>query len=250
MRILVTFAVDAEFVPWRKRRRFEKRTNGATEYFVVRIGGVDVNVLLTGVGGKSAWLEATKIIWGGDVDVCISSGLAGALRSEYEVGDVLVAKEVQAVGWKRTLSSDPALFQLAEQHGARGVGAFYSADHVIGLATEKRNLSRLADAVEMESGEVLYEAASFGAKGIAVRAISDAADEDLPLDFNKVTTPSGEVSIPRVLGEVVRHPMSTPALVRFGNQSRMAAEKLAAFLDRYVEAVASSISAIVGAAAR
>jgi adenosylhomocysteine nucleosidase len=102
----------------------------------------------------------------------------------------------------------------------------------------------------MESGEVLYEAAAFGAKGIAVRAISDAADEDLPLDFNRVTTPSGEVSIPRVLAEVVRHPLSTPALMRFGNQSRMAAEKLAAFLDRYVEAVASSRNAIVRAAAR
>jgi nucleoside phosphorylase len=135
MRILVTFAVDAEFAPWRKRRRFERRTSGATEFFVVRIGGVDVNVLLTGVGGKSAWLEATKIIWDGDVDVCVSSGLAGALRSAHEVGDVLAAKEVHAIGWKRRLLSDPALFQLAEQCGARGVSAFYSADRVIGLAS-------------------------------------------------------------------------------------------------------------------
>lgn len=250
MRILVTFAVDAEFAPWRKRRRFEKRTNGATEFFLVRMGGVDVNVLLTGVGGKNGWLEATKIIWDGDVDVCISSGLAGALRSAYEVGDVLAAKEVHAIGWKRILASDPALLQLAEQHGARGVNAFYSADHVIGLASEKRDLSMLADAVEMESGEVLYEAAAFGARGIAIRGISDTADEDLPLDFNRVMTATGEVSIPRVLGQVMCHPLSTPALVRFGNQSRMAAEKLATFLDRYVEAVASSMNAIVGAVAR
>jgi len=97
---------------------------------------------------------------------------------------------------------------------------------------------------------VLYEAAAWGAKGIAIRGISDAADQDLPLDFNKVMTTTGEVSVPRVLGEIVRHPWSTAALVRFGKQSRLAAEKLAAFLDRYVEAVRSSMSTSGGAVAR
>ncbi len=247
MRILVTFAVDAEFAPWRKLRGFEKHTDGVAEFFAARIGGADVNVLLTGVGGRSAWLEATKIVWDGDVDICISSGLAGALRSEYRIGDVLAAREIQAIGWKRVVASDAKLVRLAEEHGARAVNSFYSADRVISLASEKRELGKVADAVEMESGEVLYEAAAFGAKGIAIRGISDAADEDLPLDFNKVMTSAGEVSIPRVLGEVVRHPLSTPALVRFGNQSRIAAEKLAAFLDRYVEAVVSSMNAILGA---
>lgn len=250
MRILVTFAVDAEFAPWRKLWHFEKRSNGVAEFFASQIRNVEVNVLLTGVGGKSAWLEATKLVWDGDVDICISSGLAGALRPEYRLGDVLAAKQVQATAWKQVVACDPDLFRLAEEHGARGVGAFYSADHVVGLASEKLELSKSADAVEMESGEVLYEAAAFGAKGIAIRGISDAADEDLPLDFNKVVTSSGEMSISRVLGEVVRHPLSTPALVRFGNQSRMAAEKLAAFLNHYVEAVASSLNTVIGAVAQ
>jgi nucleoside phosphorylase len=247
MRVLVTFAVEAEFAPWRKLRGFEKMTKGKARFFRARIGGSEVNVLLTGVGGKNAWLQATKVICDGEVDLCISSGLAGALRPEYHLGDVLAAKEVQAVGSKRVVAADARLVRLAEEHGARAVDSFYSADHVIGLAAEKRALGRLADAVEMESGEVLYEAAAFGAKGIAIRGISDAADQDLPLDFNRVMTSTGEVSIPRVLGEMVRHPLSTAALVRFATQSRAAAEKLAAFLDRYVEAVGSSTSTTSGA---
>lgn len=250
MRILVTFAVDAEFAPWRKLRRFEKNTNGVTEFFFARCGGTDVNVLLTGVGGKRAWVEATKIIWDGNVDVCISSGLAGALRSDYLVGDILAARTVHAIKWKSVVASDLGLISLAEKQGARGVDAFYSSDHVVNSVSEKQELGKMAEAVEMESGEVLYEAAAFGAKAIAIRGVSDAADEDLPLDFNKVVTASGDVSIPRVLGEVLRHPLSTPALVKFGNQSKMAAEKLAAFLDRYVEAVASSMAATVGAVAQ
>jgi len=250
MRILVTFAVEAEFAPWRKVRQFVKQTNGSAEYFAARIGDANVNVVLTGVGGKSAWLETTRIVWDGDVDICVSSGLAGALRREYQLGDILAAKEVQAISWNRVVASDAKLIQLAQEHGARAVGSFYSADRVIGSASEKRELGRVADAVEMESGEVLHEASVFGAKVIAIRGISDAVDEDLPLDFNRVMTPAGEVSIPKVLGEVVRHPMSAPALVRFGKQSRMAAEKLGAFLDRYLEGVVSSLGATIGAAAR
>ena len=250
MRVLITFAVEAEFAPWRKLRGFEKMTTGKAQFFRARVGGGEVNVLLTGVGGKNGWLEATKVIWDGEVDICISSGLAGALRPEYRLGDVLAAKEVQSVGSKRVVAADRRLVRLAEEHGARAVDSFYSAGRVIGLAAEKRELGRLADAVEMESGEVLYEAAAWGAKGIAIRGISDAADQDLPLDFNKVMTTTGEVSVPRVLGEIVRHPWSTAALVRFGKQSRLAAEKLAAFLDRYVEAVRSSMSTSGGAVAR
>jgi adenosylhomocysteine nucleosidase len=250
MRILVTFAVEAEFAPWRKLRQFVKQTDGSAEYFAARIGEANVNVVLTGVGGRNAWLETTKTVWDGDVDVCVSSGLAGALRPEYQLGDILAAKEVQAISWKRVVASDANLIQLAQEHGARAVGSFYSADRVISSASEKRELGRMADAVEMESGEVLYEASAFGAKVIAIRGISDAADEDLPLDFNRVMTPAGEVSIPKVLGEVVRHPMSAPALVRFGKQSRMAAEKLSVFMDRYLEGVVSSLSATIGATAR
>lgn len=249
MRILLTFAVAAEFAPWRKRRGFEKIAKGKAQFFRARIGDSEVNVILTGVGGKDAWLEATKAIWGGEVDICISSGLAGALRPEYHLGDVLAARAVQAAGRKQ-VAADRQLVRLAQEHGALAVDSFYSAEHVIGLASEKRELASLADAVEMESREVLYEVAAFGARGVAIRGISDRADQNLPLDFNRVVTSTGEVSIPRVLGEMVRHPSSTAGLIRFANQSRVAAEKLAAFLDRYVEAVASSMSTIIGAVAR
>src|SRR5260370_26038361 len=96
MRILVTFAVEAEFAPWRKVRQFEKRADGSVEYFAARIGGADVNVLLTGVGGKSAWVETTKIFWDGDVDICVSSGLAAGPRAGYQLGGILVRVEVKA----------------------------------------------------------------------------------------------------------------------------------------------------------
>jgi len=188
-------------------------------------------VLLTGIGGRRAWAEATRVIWDGNVDVCISSGLAGALREEHRPGDVLAAKEVHATNRKKVIPSDLALLELASACGAKVADVFYSVDRVIGRSSEKSELGAKADAVEMESGDIMLEAVAFGAKVIAIRAISDAVEEDLPLDFNRVTSESGEVSIAKVLAQTAAHPGSIPALIRFARQSRNAAEKLATVLD-------------------
>jgi adenosylhomocysteine nucleosidase len=234
MRVLVTFAVDAEFAPWRKLRHFEKRMQASLNFYSTRIVGAEVNVFLTGIGGKKSWLEATKVLWDAGNDLCISSGLAGALKPEHGPGEVLAAESVYAAGRKTIISCDHRLVEDAAICGAKIVKRFYSADHVVLGAKEKRELGLTADAVEMESGEVLYEAATFGAMGVAVRAISDRADEDLPLDFNRVTTASGDISMVGVLSQVAQNLGAVPSLIRFGRQSRLAAESLAEFLDGYL----------------
>jgi adenosylhomocysteine nucleosidase len=233
MRILVTFAVDAEFAPWRKLRAFAPNTEIADAYSTA-VGDAQITVLLTGIGCEKAWVQTTKIIWDADIDVCISSGLAGALRSEHKAGDVLAARSVNAFGGEARVQSDPRLLELARHSGAKVVECSHSVDHVIVNAEEKRPLGADYDSVDMESGEVMAEAAAFGAKCIMIRAISDEVDENLPLDFNRTTTAAGDVSIPRVMLQVATKPQSIPALIRFGQRSRRAAENLAVVLDRFV----------------
>ncbi len=94
MRILVTFAVEAEFAPWRKLRQFQKLERTDIECFSSKMKEGELTVLLTGMGCKKAWIEATKVIWDSDVDICISSGLAGALRPEHLIGELLVPQNV------------------------------------------------------------------------------------------------------------------------------------------------------------
>ena len=86
------------------------------------------------------------------------------------------------------------------------VDRFYSAERAIAPRDEKRHLGESADAVEMESFQVLFKARTDGIPAVAIRSISDAVDEDLPLDMNEVFTERGEVSIPRVLGQVALRP--------------------------------------------
>ena len=245
MRVLVTFAVDAEFAPWRRQHRFQKLNGGAADAHCSHIGNAEVCVLLTGIGCRKAWVQATRVIWPGNMDICISSGFAGSLRPAYVAGDILVAREVRAQTPGMTFQSDKPLVELATECGAKPVGVFLTLDHVVVEAAQKRRLGVEADAVEMESASVLCEAASLGARSVAIRAISDSVGEDLPINFNRITSKSGDVDILRAFGEIMAMKLAGGlSFFRFFQQTRQARENLAEFLSQYVERMAQ-ISGVV-----
>ena len=243
MRILVTFAVDAEFAPWRKLRAFQKVHAEQMDYFTSEINGSRIDVFLIGVGGRKPWLEVTGNIYESEIQLCVSSGLAGGLRPEHRIGEILVAEKVLAPPRDISAFSERAMVDAAVSAGAKKVWCFYTTDHVVLTSAEKRELGALADAVEMESFDVLTEGGMFAEKTVAIRAISDTVDEDLPLDFNRVTDDSGDVSITRILGQIAGSPTMVPALVRFARRSNSAAELLAGFLERYLLAIVTAHAA-------
>lgn len=259
MKILVTFALENEFAPWRALREFRAAQWGDAEVYRAQISAGEVGVLLTGAGPKQAHLATAKAL-GGDPDsiqLCISSGLAGALKPEYQIGQVLAARSVRTESELDDPTSSPlvssaSLLSFAGDCGATVVEQFYSAVRVVGKAEEKHHLGEHSDAVEMESFEVLLESAAYGIPAVAIRAISDAVDDDLPLDMNRIFTDEGQVSIPRVFGQVALHPGAVPDLVRLGQNSKVAAESLAQFLDKYITMVSGRFQTLerrTGAAA-
>ncbi len=226
-------------------REFRRSPWGAIEGYVAGIDGAEVGVVLTGAGRKQAAFVASKALESEreGLNFCISSGLTGALRPEYQIGQILAARRVLSErpyeeAPERLVESSAALISFAEELGATAAANFYTTGRVIQRADEKRRLALSADAVEMESFEVLREATVRGIPAVAIRAVSDVADEEFPLDLNRVFDDVGRVSLPRVMGQVARHPNSIPGLVRLGQRSRRAAESLAEFLDRYVALVA------------
>lgn len=256
MKILITFALETEFSPWRPMRDFRSAQWGAVDVHVANIGDVQVGVVLTGAGPKQARLNAAEVMRGepNAIDLCISSGFAGALKESCQVGQVLVAKSIssemaEAGSPSKLLSSSEALVSFAADCGATVVEQFYSAQHVVSRAEEKKYLAKLADAVDMESFEVMAAAAAAGVPAVAIRSISDAAQEDLPLDMDSVFSDEGRVSIPRVLGQVALHPKALPGLIRLGEQSKRAAESLAQFLNRYIEVLAKRMTSVASTSA-
>jgi len=237
MRVLVTFAVDAEFAPWRVRHAWEV-SPGLLPGYWVRIGADEVFTVLTGIGANHA-SKALRASLAAQPDVCISSGLAGALRPEHRIGEVLVARAVSTAADERIVESAGALFEYALGCGAKPVERFYTSETLVRSARDKSNLSLAADAVDMESYAILSAAADAGVPVVAVRAISDLAEEDLSYDFGRARDARGQISMPRLLMQVARQPQHIPSLVRLGRQSRDAAASLARFLDVYVGTLCS-----------
>ena len=249
MKVLVTFAVEAEFAAWRKLRTFNLIDYQGLKLRKTVIGTTEVTVLITGVGSEAAGQAMDLMMRMADkdqyFDVCVSSGLAGALCDTLSVGDIIAPKEL-IVELKHTshgaerLEVDLELRQLALGRGAKNANCLFTTDEILVKASQKKSCSSRAQSVDMESFEIVKAASAWGARSIVLRAISDAATEDMPINFNLTLSDKKQVSLSRVLIQVAKNPLALPALIRFGEQSKRAAALLAAFLEGYLKELASA----------
>jgi adenosylhomocysteine nucleosidase len=229
MNILVIFAVQAEFTPWQRRRNF-RRLPGNWPIFETEFGAARVRAILTGMGQNHA-LEAAKRVLPERPDICISTGLAGALRSGYRPGDILVARLVSEAGEPVAVATHRELLSTAVDCGAKQVERFSTSRTLVASAQQKRNLGNEAEAVEMESYTILAEAARHGVPSVAVRAISDTADFDMPYNFESACDARGHIRISSVVMQVLRRPSGLPSLFTLARNCRTASRHLADFLD-------------------
>src|SRR5258708_33338461 len=119
MRILVTFAVEAEFARWRRRYSFRRKEiigdghrDPVDAWYECKTDDIRLDVYLTGVGWKGSRAVLASLLKERP-DLCISSGLAGGLRAELKTGHILVAREVLLVNGGQKFTSRPLLVVLA-----------------------------------------------------------------------------------------------------------------------------------------
>jgi len=236
MRVLVTFAVEAEFAPWRRLRNFTTRKVGDITVFEAQIGRAAVDFVVTGMGLENA-TAVTESVLSGAHDFCIASGFAGGIRPAHNIGDVLVADAVQFLGKAKTLQCGRGLVSNATQDGAIRVKLLLTADHVVRTPAEKSQLAPFADFVDMESFGVLSAAQKVGRPAVAVRVISDNYDGEIPKDVELTMTKKGQIKIGRVVRYLSKYPHLLPALIRVGRDSRTAADALAAFLEAHLKRI-------------
>jgi adenosylhomocysteine nucleosidase len=234
MKTLITYAVEAEFAPWRALRNIDESNVGAIKVQRAQIGRATVDFVATGIGLANARRIAEAVMPGG-YSFCVCSGFAGALRDSCKVGEVVVAEKVRQDNKADTSECARNLVTRADLDGAKRIHTLLTVDHLVGTAAEKSRLSPFAEAVDMESYAILSVARQRKLPAVAIRVISDSFDRDLPVEIDTLVDEGGNVKVSGVLRYVARHPLVLPALLRLGRESKTAAEALANFLEAYIK---------------
>jgi adenosylhomocysteine nucleosidase len=239
MKILVTFAVEAEFAPWRRLRDLREIKIGEISVYQAQIGRAQVDFVITGMGMENA-SKVSEALLNQPYQFCVTAGFAGALGEKHSVGDILVAESVQELGKTKTLQASRNLVYAARGDGAKLVKMFLTSAEVISSAEEKARLAPFADAVEMESFAILSAAQRHRKSVVAIRVISDSALHDVPAAISTMVDDKGQVKVIGVLHYIAWHPLQLPALIRLGRNSRTAAEALAHFLEAFIKKLSFS----------
>jgi adenosylhomocysteine nucleosidase len=234
MRVLVTFAVEAEFAPWRRLRNLREVKVGEITSYQAQIGRAQVDFVITGMGAENA-RRVVNAMMEQPYAMCIASGFAGALKPEHAIGSILVAEAVQQIGKAKTVQSSRNLVLEAQRDGAFRAKMFLTSESVVRTAEEKVKLAPFADAVDMESFSILSCAHEHALAVVAIRVISDTTKRDMPIFLDAVVDEMGRVKIGGLVRKIVSHPIQLPALIRLGRDSRTAAQALANFLEAYIK---------------
>jgi adenosylhomocysteine nucleosidase len=202
--VLVTFAVKEESGPFQS-------LSGARP---------DLRVLVTGIGQRNAEMSIRHALDGRSPRLVLTCGFAGGLNPELAAGTVIFSADE---------NSSVATSLLAA--GAKPA-KFHCAARVAVTAQEKCALRQRtgADVVEMESGVIRAICRERKIPSATVRVISDPANEDLPLDFNRLMDAGQNLRYGKLALALAKSPGKIGSLVKFQRQTRAAAEKLAQVL--------------------
>ena len=167
------------------------------------VGETEVTVIHTGIGPRAAERAIREVIESEKPCKVISAGFAGGLDPALRVGDTLVSESVSVI-----LSREIPL-ETPEQKAAafRETGA------------------RLVD---METSVIAAACAAAGIPFVAIRAVSDSADEPLPVPFQFWFDVKRQRPRPFALvGFLLRRPSRAVPFARFVMRLPRVAEALA-----------------------
>ena len=204
------------------------------------LAGRRVVIVRSGPGAQAAAKATEAVISGHRPQWVLSAGFAGGLTPELARHDLVMADGLVDTAGKKLaidLKIDPA--ELARSPGVH-VGRLVTADRVIRLPSEKRSLGKAhqAVAVDMESFAVAEVCRQRQVRFLAVRIISDAVDDELPADVERLLGPQTATTPSRLgaaVGAIWRRPASLKDMYQLRENALVASDRLAKFLASTIE---------------
>ncbi|HVY17220.1 MAG TPA: hypothetical protein VHB27_18495 [Rhodopila sp.] len=153
----------------------------------------------------------------------ISFGLAGGLDPALRPGQAIVPEIILTEAG--AFSADPG---LAARFGGLTPHRLWGGATVAASAADKAALFRRtgAQAIDLESGMVAQAATARGVPFIAVRAVCDPAERDLPPAALAALDAAGGIGPLRIALSVLRQPGQVPALLALARDAAAARRAL------------------------
>ena len=177
-------------------------------------------IVVTGIGHRNARQAITAVLESASPQLVLTCGYAGGLNPNLKLGNVIFEVD-PASGLEQQLIDSGEI-----------AGKFYCASKIAVTAAEKQTIRHesQADAVEMESGIIRSVCREQGIAAATVRVISDDSSTDLPLDFNRLSKPDGNISYGKLAAAILQSPRSISKLRRFQRDLDMCSRNLAGTL--------------------
>jgi len=213
------------------------------------LGARQILLVRSGMGAERATLAARALIALERPELIVSFGFAGAVSAGTGVGEIVVADRILLCR-ERLFSDQPGISaektdELAGMldRGPGGKGKHFRRGTFVTVAgiTSKREMAALLPAwavnpvLEMETAAVAQAAHEGNVPLIAIRAVSDGAEEELGFAIEEFFDRNLNIRVGKVLLTLARKPWIIPQLLRLAKNSRIAGENLASVLTVLME---------------
>lgn len=201
--------------------------------------GRHIVLVESGAGQQAAGNAAAALIEGHHPRWIVSAGFAGGLQPQLKRGDFLMANGVANLAGQ-SLGID---LHLSAENAPPGVhvGKLLTVDHIIRLPAEKRSLGEqhAALAVDMETYCVAEVCRREKTRFLAVRVISDAMDDELPKDVDRLVRKKTKASQwGAAVGAIVNRPSSLKDMLKLKEDALVGTDRLAKFLSGVIAQLA------------
>lgn len=242
-------AMPEEIAPLLRRvGDFRKEKAGAFNVYRFTSNGVPVVLVQSGMGPRHAAEATEKLLALAEPGVIVNFGFGGGVLPGLEVGDVVLAKQVFLLEnglLAEAPQPDHRVSEVAVDtcvHAGPGMkeGTFITAAAIM----NKKEVAGVLGGsfgnpvLEMETAAVLQVAGRAGIPVLAVRAISDAAGEELGFSLEEFCDADLNIRIGRVLACVAKRPWIIPQLLRLSGNTKRAGERLAVCVEAIVAGIA------------
>lgn len=229
--------------------RFTRGKAGQYTIYRFQAGGKNAILIESGIGMEHAAAATEKLIATAEPDVIVSFGFGGSVLPGLKAGDLVVGRQSLCYRSGEFSEQEGIDAALAETVARQLVAHFDNQrmrvvqGEIITSASiaNKQKLAGLLPAqvtfpvLDMETAAVTVESARRGIPVLALRAISDSAEEELDFSLEEFTDREMNIRLVKIIYTVVKRPRIIPQLIRLAGNAKIAANTLSIGIAKILE---------------